>query len=665
MSAVESRLESANAGAPGAGPSAGPDARIGAVRRAAAVLFADMVGYTRLMQVDEEDTARRMMQLQAATIEPRLKAHGGRLIKHTGDGFLATFDGAREATECAAELQRALSAAGASDSASRRISFRMAVHYAELLFTESDVFGDGVNVAARLQTFAEPGGIVLSEAVARAIEPARGSTATSAGVAGAKLAPPDEAPVDLAGLERCDLGHLPLRGIAQPVRAYGLQPPLGARPALGEALPGAEGRPSIVVLPFRELNARAGTQYFAEGIVDDIVHALSGLKELFVIARGSTLGFRNRQVDVRAIGRELGVRYVMHGSVQRTDNPATGKAAGGRLAGGKPGKKAPGKTQGPGGHIRILTELCNAESGEIVYADSLEGALDDLFGLQRRIAHRVVMILAPQVRERERLRAMRKSPHNMTAYDLVLQALGPLFAMDYDSFSLAHGLLMQAIAHDPQYGAAYSYASYWHLLRVGQGWSTDTAADTAQAARMAESAIALDENDALALAINGHVHSYLKRDLETAVELQERALEVGPSCAMAWTLSSVTRGYLQHGPMAVARAEHGLQLSPRGPLVVYQTHILSQAYYVNGDYDAAVHWGRKAARQNERLTSNLRCLIASLVAADKEGEARRVARRLLEIDPAMNLTDFARRTPLPEVLRDPFVDRLRAAGLPD
>ena len=581
------------------------------VRRVAAVVFADVVGYTRLMQVDEDDTHRRMMRLQAEIIEPQLHAHQGRLIKHMGDGFLATFDDAGQATRCLLEMQQAVLAAGAGESPGRRISLRMGVNLADVIFTETDVFGDGVNVAARLQTYAEPGGIVVSQPVADKVGAA-------------------------AGLEFVDLGHLPLRGIAQPVRAFSLRLPPIKTPLVGEALPGSEGPPSIVVLPFREQNIKPSEEYFAEGIVDDVIHALSGLKELFVIARGSTLGYRERRFDVRAIGRDLGVRYVMHGSIQRTESA-----------------------------IRIHTELCNAESGEIVYSDQHDGELTDLFSLQQRIAHRVVMILAPQVRERERLRAMRKNPQNMTAYDLVLQALGPLFAMDYQSFSLAHGLLKRAISHDPQYGPAYSYAAYWHLLRVGQGWSTDAAADTEEASRMAATAIALDENDALALAIDGHVHSYLKRDFEAAVEIQERAIEIGPSCAMAWTLSSVTRGFLGHGPIAVARAERGLQLSPRGPHVVYYEHILSQAHNVNGDYAAAVRWGRQAARHNERLTSNLRCLTASLVAIGQDEEARRVGQRLMALDPSMRLSEFARRTPLPGTLRDTFVERLRAAGIPD
>jgi adenylate cyclase len=580
-------------------------------RRTAAIVFADAVGYTRLMQVDELDTHTRMMRLQAEVIEPGLRGHHGQLVKTTGDGFLATFDDPGQAIACAVELQRALLAAGAAESPSSRISFRMAVNMADIIVEQTDIYGDGVNIAARLQTYAEPGGIVVAAAAAE------------------KAGAP-------AGLEFADLGHLPLRGFKQPVRAFGLRVSTGTRPLLGEAVPGSEGPPSIVVLPFREQNIAPSEVYFAEGIVDDVIHALSGLKELFVIARGSTLGYRERQFDVRAIGRDLGVRYVMHGSIQRTETA-----------------------------IRIRTELCNAETGEVVYSDQHDGEMNDLFSLQRRIAHRIVMILAPQVRERERLRAMRKDPHNMTAYDLLLQALGPLFGMDYPSFSLAHGLLKRAIAHDPHYGPPYSYQAYWHLLRVGQGWSNDPAADTEEASRMAQTALELDDNDALALAIYGHVHSYLKRDLETAVELQERAIEMGPSCAMAWTLSSVTRGFLGHGAIAVARAERGLQLSPRGPHVVYHEHILSQAHYVNGDYAQAVHWGRMAARHNERLTSNLRCLVASLMACGREDEAKATARRLMEIDPAMTLAEFARRTPLPPALRDPFVERLRSAGIPD
>ena len=564
-----------------------------------------------LMQAEEDVTHSRMRQLRSEVIDPNIARYGGRIVKNTGDGFLATFENAHDATHCAIEIQQEMIDRNSGEPVARQINFRMGINVADIIVEPEDVYGDGVNIAARLQTYAEPGGIVISDLVSEQVGRQE-------------------------GIQLADLGDLPLHNMARPIRAYSLLVGRQTSRPLGEALPGNEGRPSIVVLPFREQQGKPGEEYFAEGIVDDIVHALSGLKELFVIARGSTLGYRASTVDVRTIGRELDVRYVMMGSVQR----ASGK-------------------------LRIRTELCNSDTGAIVYADQYDGDLGDLFELQRQITTKLVTTLAPQVREHERLRAMRKHPQNMTAYDYVLQALRPLFQMDYASFSLAHGLLQKAIAHDPHYGPAYSYASYWHLLRVGQGWSKDAAVDTASAARNAASAIELDENDALALAIQGHVFSYLKKDYNSAMELQDRAIEAGPSCAMAWTLSSVTRGFVGQGPIAVLRAERGLQLSPRGPHVVYHEHILSQAHYTNGNYDEAVAWGRRAAKSNERLTSNLRCLIASLVATGQMEEARQVAGRLLQFQPDFHLASFARMTPLQGTMRDDFVERLRIAGLPD
>lgn len=597
-------------GSPGAGVHEAGGKREN-LRRLAAVLAADVVGYTRLMQADEEATHARLMQLRSGTIEPHIAAHRGRVVKNTGDGFLAMFENAQDATRCAIALQRSLTALTAEDPVSRRINFRMGVNVADVIVEADDIYGDGVNIAARLQGYAEPGGIVVSLGVAEQIG-------------------------EHGGVKILDLGDLPLRNMIRPVRAFSLRVADAPARAQGEVAPGWEGRASIVVLPFQAVPADAGEEYFAEGIVDDIIHGLSGLKELFVISRGSTLGYRGPTIDVRTIGQELGVRYVLHGSVRRADS-----------------------------RLRIRSELCNAETGTIVYVDQQDGMLTDLFDLQGRIAKRVVTTIAPHVRERERIRAMRKHPQNMTAYDLVLQALGPLFRMDYPSFSLAHGLLQQAIVHDPSYAPAYSYTAYWHLLRVGQGWSTDTAADSEEAARAAATAIELDQNDALALAIYGHVHSYLMKDYDTAVELQDKAIEVGPSCAMAWTLSSVTRGYLGQGETAVLRADNGLQLSPSGPHVVYHEHILSQAHYINGNYDEAVAWGKRAARHNERLTSNLRCLVASLVATGEIDEARQFAQKLLLYEPGTGLAAFAGRTPLRGSIRDTFIERLRAAGMPD
>ena len=248
--------------------------------------------------------------------------------------------------------------------------------------------------------------------------------------------------VTLPGVRVVDLGELHLRNMSRPVRAFALQMDDVRVRALGDAPVGAEGRPSIVVLPFRQNQSDPDDAYFADGIVDNIIHALSGLKEVFVISRGSTLGYGGAKIDVRAIGRELGVRYVMYGSVQRA-----------------------------AGHLRIASELSDAETGAIVLAEKYDGEMSEIFALQDRISAQIVTTIAPHVRERERVRAMRKHPKNLTAYDLVLQALGPLYEMDYQSFSRARGLLQQAMAHDPGYAPAYSYAANWHMFRIGQGWS--------------------------------------------------------------------------------------------------------------------------------------------------------------------------------------------------
>ncbi|HEX3179018.1 MAG TPA: adenylate/guanylate cyclase domain-containing protein, partial [Methylomirabilota bacterium] len=579
-------------------------------RKLVAILAADVVGYSRLMEEDEAATVRDL-QAHQAVILPTVDRHGGRVIDTAGDGVLAEFPSVLNAAECAIDIQTIMTARNEPQPESRRMRFRIGINLGDVIHDANRIYGDGVNVAARLQTYAEPGGVVVSGAVAEQI-------------------------VSLPGVHAVNLGELHLRNISRPVRAFALRMGDVRVTALGDAPVAAGGRPSIVVLPFRKNQSDPDDAYFADGIVDNIIYALAGLKELFVISRGSTLGYGGATIDVRAIGRELGVRYVMYGSVQRS-----------------------------AGHLRIATELSDAETGTIVLSERYDSDLSGLFKVQDTISTQIVTAIAPHVRQRERLRAMRKHPKNLTAYDLVLQALGPLYEMDYESFSRARGLLQQAMAFDPGYAPAYSYAAYWHMFRIGQGWSPDERADITEAARIAAAAIERDPADALALAIYGHVHSFLMKDYDAAVEYLDRALAAGPSCALAWTMSSATCGYLGQGAIAVLRAEHGLRLSPLDSHVFFHEHILSQAHYINGNYDEAIAWARKAAQHNARLTSNLRVLASSLVAVGKTGDAMDVARQLLSIEPRFGLRAFAARTPLRDTVRDAFVDRLRAAGLPD
>src|SRR5258708_529241 len=455
-------------------------------RRLAAILAADVVGYTRLMEAHEENTHTRLMQLRSEVLDPVVTAQNGRIVKNTGDGFLATFDTARDATRCGFSLQEALAVNTAGMPADERISFRMGLNAADIIVEKDDVYGEGVNIAARLQTYATAGGIVVSGAVAEQL--------------GKEF-----------NVSVIDLGDLHLRNMGRPVRVYALHPSKQPAKLVGEALVGSEPRPSIAVLPFRMNLATPDEGYFADGFVDDIIRGLAGLKELFVVSRGSSLGFGGRNIDVREIGRQLGVRYVLYGGVQRTMTT-----------------------------VRIVTELSDAESGEVIRSDLHEGDLGELFALQDRIAISVVRQIAPQVRERELMRAMRKHPQNLTAYELVLQALDLLYRMDYDSFSKARGLLEQAISHDPNFALAYSYVALWYVFRIGEIGSPDPDGDAIAGARYATEAIERGGDDAFALAVYGHVQSFLLHDFQKAKIALEHAIAAGPSSAMAWTMASAT-----------------------------------------------------------------------------------------------------------------------------
>ncbi len=582
-----------------------------AQRRLCAILAADAVGYSRLTEAHEDFTHRELMRLREEVLEPGIADHRGQLAKNTGDGFLAIFDSAADATRCALALQQAILSQTKDQPAERRIVFRMAVHLADIIIERDDIFGGGVNVAARLQTYAEPGGVVVSGAAVEQIGP------------------------DL-GVGTIDLGELRLHNLARPVRVYALSAEAASPRLVGDASTGFEARPSIAVLPFRKHQNGQAEAYFADGVVDVIIHALAALKELFVISRGSTLGYGGASIDVRSIGRELGVRYVLYGSVHRA-----------------------------GGKLRIRTELSDTETGAVIRSDQYDGALAELFELQDRIAINVVKAIAPHVRERELLRAMRKHPQNMTAYDLVLQALDLLYRMDDESFSRARGLLQQAIALDPGYAPAHSYAAYWYVFRVGEIGSTNPEADAAAGASYAAAAIERDPTDAQALAIYGHVQSFLLKDYARAMQFLERALASGPSSALAWTMSSATHGYLGDGANAVKHGEQGVRLSPLDAHTFWHEGILAQAHYVNGDYEQALAWARSSVRRNPAIRFATRTLIASLAALGKATEASAAAAQLLRLQPEFRLGSYAKRCPFQGSILDNWIARLRSAGLPE
>ena len=324
-----------------------------------------------------------------------------------------------------------------------------------------------------------------------------------------------------------------------------------------------------------------------------------------------------------------------------------------------------GSVRRAGDGLRIAVELSAAQTGSVIWADRFDGQLSDLFDLQDRIALRVATAIAPQLRQRELEFAQRKHPSSMTAYDLTLQALDLFYRMDRCSVERARQLLVRASTYDPDYAPAYSHMASLRMRWIGQGWSEDENADRTMAAEAARMALERDPNDALGLAIYGHLQSYLMKDYDIAQDYLERALAAGPSCAWAWAYSALTHGYLGDSATAIARAECAMRLSPLGADAFWLEHYLSQSYYLGGRYDDAIAWGRMSAAHANANTSNLRCLVASLVAAGDMSEARNLAQHLLRLAPSFRLSVWRARTPLRGEVRDVFAERLGLAGVPD
>ncbi|MFL5004446.1 MAG: adenylate/guanylate cyclase domain-containing protein [Microvirga sp.] len=580
-------------------------------RRLAAIAFTDIVGYSILMASDERRTHARWMSILEEIIRPEAARHHGVIVKSTGDGVLAEFPSALDAVEWAQAVQVGVPRSAEPKGAEDLIALRIAIHIGEVVSGRSDIYGDGVNLAARLQEHAPPGGIILSET---ARELLRGTVGAAAR----------------------DLGLLRLKNFEGPVRAYALDPP---RPALAVPVSTLETTlPSIAVLPFWNLGGDPKNEYFADGVVDDIIMSLAGLRELMVISRASTLFYSGRQPDPREVGRALGVRYVLTGSIRRL-----------------------------GGTVRVSSQLCEAATGAALWAEQMEVGTEELFEVQDRIVSKIVGGIAPNVRSAELQRAMRKRPEVFTAYDCMLRALEVLSKLDRTNFPQARVFLDQAMQHDANFAMPFAWAARWHSINIGQGWSQDWKADAGEAARLALRAIDLDKGNAVALATYGHVRSFLFQECESALFYFDRALSACPNLALAWILSSATMSYLGRGREAIERAERALRLSPfdRDLYVCYG--FLAMAHYASGNFEEALRWGRVSASENPGYTSTLRGLIVALAALDRLEEAREIGRRLLAQDPSFRVSIYASIT-IPfcdPTVREACVAHLRKAELPE
>jgi adenylate cyclase len=551
---------------------------------------------------------RQAQGYRAEIIDPQIAASRGRLVKTTGDGLLAEFASVVDALRCAGGIQSGLAARNADLVATERLDFRIGIHQGDIVVEDGDILGDGVNIAARLEGLAESGGICVS---ARVQEDAAGK-------------------LDLVF---DDLGEQSLKNIARPVRVYRVAMG-GAAPApVAPALP-LPDRPSIAVLPFQNMSGDPEQEYFADGIVEDIITGLSRIKWLFVIARNSTFIYKGKAVDVKQIGRELGVRYALEGSVRKLGN-----------------------------RVRVSAQLIECASAAHVWAERYDRALDDIFELQDELTISVVGAVEPNLRKAEIERARRKRPGSLDAWDLYLQAMPfAAIAMPEDA-DAALLLLEQAVRIAPDYAAAHALIAWCHEQRYLRGGLHE--ATRAAASRHARAAIAAGADDANALAMAAFVIGVVERDFETALDAIDRSLALSPSSALGFGFSSIIRAWQGDDATAIAHAEASIRLSPFDPLIYLPYVGLAYACFFAGRFLEAASAAGRALQANPRFSIPCCLQTAAFVRLGREGEAADGARHLLELQPDFTIASFVSGSPIATDRLSTLADALREAGLPE
>jgi TolB-like protein/Tfp pilus assembly protein PilF len=510
-------------------------------RRLAAILAADVAGYSRLMDADEAGTARALREHRTA-IDPIVISHGGRIVKTTGDGVLVEFPSIIAAVECAVAVQKLMAARNAHVPEDRRMLFRIGINLGDVLIEGNDILGDGVNVAARLEGIAEPGGVCIS---ASAYDQVRGK-------------------VDA---EFADLGEQRLKNIARPVRVYRvLSDGIAAQGAPALALP---DKPSIAVLPFQNMSGDPEQEYFADGMVEEIITALSRFRYLFVIARNSSFTYKGRAVDVKQVGRELGVRYVLEGSVRKAAN-----------------------------RIRITGQLVDGITGAHLWADRFDGNLEDIFDLQDQVTASVVSAIAPKLEQVEIERAKRKPTESLDAYDYYLRAMARLYQWTREANDEALQLIYKAIRLDPDFASAYGLAAVCYAYRKANGWVIDRDQEIAETAKLARRAMALGKDDALTLSRGGFSLALVAGELEDGAAFIDRALVLNPNLAGAWYQAGWTRVWLGDLEIAIEHLSRAMRLSPLDPVIHAMHTATAHAHFLAGRYGEASSWAARALREN-------------------------------------------------------------------
>jgi adenylate cyclase len=558
------------------------------IRKLAAILVSDVVGYSRLAGADEDRILARLRTLRSDLIDPTIAVHHGRVVKRTGDGSIIEFRSVVDAVRCAIEVQNGMVERNAGLPSEKSIKFRVGIHVGDVVEeSDGDLMGDAVNIAARLEGVCEVGGICLSEDAYRQVR-------------------------DRVKASFVDLGDKTLKNIARPVRAYALtweRETAKSEPAVVEARSNLSlpDKPSIAVLPFQNMSGDPEQDYFADGMVEDIVTGLSRIKWLFVIARNSSFVYKGKAVDVRQVGRELGVRYVLEGGVRKAGN-----------------------------RLRVTAQLVEAESGSHLWADKFDGELKDIFELQDQITERVVGIVEPSVQKSEIERSRRKHPESLDAHDLYLRALPYVSPISPTNAPIATKLLLEALKLDPNYAAAHAYLAWAHQIHFAHGGGFDEA-DKIAGLRHARGAIANHVDDATALAVGAMVIGLLGKDANAALNAIERALSSNPSSAVAYYFGAELNAWSGQPLTGTTYAHRALRLSPFDPLTYIGHMAFAIAALDEGRYDESATWWAKCSQANPDFGGFAMGQAAALALAGRMEEARSASSRALALEPGLSI----------------------------
>ena len=581
-------------------------------RRLAAIMAGDVAGYSRLMSADEEGTLRQLKAHRKELVDPKIVEHRGRIVKTTGDGMLVEFVSVVDAVRYSVDVQRGMAERNANVPPDRRIEFRIGINVGDIISDDNDIYGDGVNVAARLEALAEPGGILISRNVHDQVR-------------------------DKLSFSFEDLGDQTVKNIARPIGVHRVSIVENAAPIVVSAVVAktdisSPERPSIAVLPFANMSGDAEQEYFADGISEDIITALSKLRWFFVIARNSSFAYKGKAIDVKRAARELGVRYVLEGSVRKGGN-----------------------------RVRITAQLIDAATSNHIWADRYDGDLTDVFALQDEITEKVVAAIEPKLLEAEGIRSQNRSSDDLGAWDMVIQANSLFWRLTKAETEAAIDVLRRAVERYPNYGPAHSILAFVLLISGYLGW-TALEQQLPEAARLAARAAQLDDSDPWAHLALGFV-AFVRRQTNVAAAEFRHALELNPNFAAAHGYLGWTLAFDGQSDEAARHLEEAIRMSPHDPQNAVFNTGLAVVHYLEGRYANAVEYSSKTMQQRSAFTAGHRIHVASLAQNGQIDDAREALARLKEMHPDLSISWIEKNVPYTSVQLAKFVEGMRKAGL--